>query len=433
MRLLPANRRPGMAPCFLGALVAAFLLVPAASALAAEEGSPAIFSGAGEGSGWIKGEVGSEGGVPHIECHWNGAEGKFDVGTSEATGESGEPGLEECTARGQYVGIGNGGGILVYVESDSGSTLSAVELDESSGLVTATGPGCNVPAVSDPEICGALSFAEAIPIEITTTFDLEPPAEPHPLTVHKTGEGQGWIYSEESAEGTPQYAINCGTSCNDKSAEIAGEVTLKASGYNFVEWISCPGTASGRECTAPMAEAEEATAEFTDRSPLSVEKEGSGQGWLYSTGGFAINCGTSCLEKTAFFGAGESVELKASGYEFDSWTECPEGSASGRTCTLPANGQTAKASFTERHALTVNKTGNTNVGWVHSESPAYTINCGNSCATKTGFFEPGSVTLTASGANFVEWTDCEGSPSASRECTIDLSSGDKTAEVEYVE
>jgi len=27
----------------------------------------------------------------------------------------------------------------------------------------------------------------------------------------------------------------------------------------------------------------------------------------------------------------------------------------------------------------------------------------------------------------------DGSPSASRECTIDLSSGDKTAEVEYVE
>jgi hypothetical protein len=378
------NRLAGLH--LLAALTAALLLVPAASALAAEEGSPAIFSGAGEGSGWIKGEVGSEGGVPHLECHWNGAEGKFDVGTSEATGESGEPGLEECTTRAQYVGIGNGGGILVYVESDSGSTVSAVELDESSGLVTST-TGCNSPAKNDPESCGALSFAEAIPIEITATFD-----------------SSGVSLAIDSTVGTGSGQVNCqvvggslDTPCEESYPE-GTELELIAEAHEGSTFVAFEnGTNDAEGCTTspcapfPLEEESEVDANFEleDRE-LEIEEPGSGSGTT------TVECdGGSCPSLTEIpYGTMVKVSASAdSGSELGalSGTGSAEGGCSAGACEfeLTENSKVVVSYDLEDRELEIEEPG--------SGSGTTTVECdGGSCPSLTEISYGTMVKVTAS-------------------------------------
>ena len=110
MQRLPLRKRPfGSRLYFAAVLAAAFLLVPAAQAFAnAETG---IITGAGEGSGTVGGESfgggSGEAGIPPVECHWNGEEGKWDIGTRPEPPESGVPGLDKCATEIQTSGFGN--------------------------------------------------------------------------------------------------------------------------------------------------------------------------------------------------------------------------------------------------------------------------------------------------------------------------------------
>jgi hypothetical protein len=240
----------------LMATAAAFLLVPAASALA---DVPAEMVGAGEGSGWFKGAVGIEGGEPHVECHWNGATQEFDTALP--------PGSGECKTTAKNLGIGQGG-ILVEAESDPGSELTALEVDEMGGLVVPT-IGCSAPALGDPEACGALTFVPGTLIKMTATFDLEPLPE-FPLSVTKSAEGS--VECKVSGSSVP---------CTGGEVEETKPVELIATpnvGYE-PEWTTGPCAGShSNTCSFTMpGSAVSANADFgVAQETLTVTESGPG-------------------------------------------------------------------------------------------------------------------------------------------------------------
>jgi hypothetical protein len=154
-------RRPLLAAL---AALAALCLAPAAASAAID--TQIVFEG--KGSGEVFGDPGAEGGIPHLECHWDGDLQTIDAGTPEA-------GKCETEAQEALPGIK---GIVVRQLADPGSEFAGFEI-----LKGATA-GCN------PSGCSAI-FP---PIEIKAIFCKEgealaqcaepPPPSPPPGIKH---------------------------------------------------------------------------------------------------------------------------------------------------------------------------------------------------------------------------------------------------------
>ena len=318
----------------LMASVAAFLLVPVASAFA---DVPAEVQFAGEGAGWVYGtDAGNpeEAGVPPVECHWNGTE--IDVGM---------PSAGECKTTAKNTGIG-GGSIIVKGEHDAGSLLQSWEVDPEGGLVAPLF-GCNNPVTAQTEQCTVLAYTPTVEIKITADF--EPEATPvfWALTATKTGGGEGWVTSEDAG-----HALNCGLPCGERTASFEeGTVTLHAYGKQFTGWSGCTNEPTARQCEVNLEGDTTVEAEFLAPTGklLTAKKVGGGQGWVTSLDAeHKLNCGLACpTERTVEFASGP-VELRAYGSQFQGWTNCA-GGVSGyqnRVCTMELNAnETAEVEF----------------------------------------------------------------------------------------
>lgn len=252
------------------ATVAAFLLVPAASAFA---NAPAEIVFAGEGAGWVKGEAGAEGGVPHVECHWDGT--KIDIGI---------PAAGECKTTAQNVGIGQGG-ILVFGEADAGSDLFGWEVDEKGGIVAPVS-GCQSPVTAQSEGCAAVSFSSAVPIVIKATFVEEAKPE-FKLNLSTSGTGSGSFKCDSGSGPGP---------CAEKYKEgkVVKVIPVANEGSEFVEWTGdCSGSGS---CEVTMNAEHSVGAVFnTAKEAFSVTQEGEGTVQCEDNGGGLGACASTYL------------------------------------------------------------------------------------------------------------------------------------------
>ena len=320
----------------LMATVAAFLLVPVASASAAVEHSQVL--GAGEGSGWVKGEAGTEGGTPHVECHWNGELQEFDEG-----GEPGKPGpdptVHKCEFTANNVGIGQGG-VLMFAEHDSGSLLYGWEVDFKGGLVAPVS-GCSYNEITEEfgeasaqtEGCAAVSFLSSTPIEITAKFIPEPKPE---FALNATSSGEGSL--ECKVSGSP-------VACTGGEVEEEKPVELIASpnaGYES-EWTTgpCAGSHSNTCSFAMPNSAVSANVAFSvAQEALSVTEGGAG------VGSVVCEVGGSVEPCNGTYEYGDSVVVVATpAAENIVESITGSGSASGN-CTVLGGGASGECSFT---------------------------------------------------------------------------------------
>jgi hypothetical protein len=253
-----------------------------------------------------------------------------------------------------------------------------------------------------------------------------------PLTVVKTGTGQGTVTSSPSG-------INCGTSCTEAKASFLVEtpITLTASpkaGSVFVGWFGCDAEPSATTCEITVYEGEEPTveAEFNEEKFfLFLEKPGTGQGTVTSSPA-GINCGTSC---EAEYLEGTKVVLTASpaaGSYFEGWFGC-DTEPSATKCEVTINEEmTVEAEFNEieKFPLVLEKLG-TGKGTV-SSSPTG-ISCNASCSiTEAEYLEGTKVVLTATasaGSAFDGWRGCDTQPSATK-CEVTIL-GETIVEAEF--
>ncbi len=160
------------------------------------------------------------------------------------------------------------------------------------------------------------------------------PATPLPLTVKKTGTGEGTVEAP---------GIDCGPACHEETTNKVYEneiVTLYAraeTGSEFVKWTGCESNPSPNECTIDMTEAKTVEAEFGPRTPLplTLKKTGTGEGAVTSSPG-GIDCGPACHEETHDFYEDETViltEKAETGSVFVKWTGC-ESSPTPAECTV---------------------------------------------------------------------------------------------------
>jgi hypothetical protein len=273
-------------------------------------------------------------------------------------------------------------------------------------LLTATAVLTDGTNNSDSMTVDACAFTGGTIILAVVT---EEPTKPVvPVTVTKTGPGQGTITS------TPE-GIACGATCTGWF-EQETSVTLIATpayGYIFTGWSGggCTGTVP---CTIWLTEAANVTAQFDlNTFSLSVSKTGTGAGTVTSSLA-PINCGTTC---NAIYPYNTALTLTAApdpGVTFMGWS----GACSGiGACALTINGPLAvTAQFDILYALNVTKSG-AGTGTVTGAPAGFpgTINCGGTCTTQ--YIVNTAVTLTAVpdvNMVFVGWSgDCTGAGACS--------------------
>jgi len=156
---------------------------------------------------------------------------------------------------------------------------------------------------------------------VTATFNLQT----FPLTVTKTGSGNGTLTSQPTG-------INCNADCTE-NYEFGQLVTLtatSATGSVFAGWSGggCGGTGT---CTVTVDADVTVTATFDLQIfTLTVTKAGSGNGTVTSNP-IEISCGSACTEDYA---SGTSVTLTANpsdGSSFKAWSGACSGTG---TCTV---------------------------------------------------------------------------------------------------
>ena len=362
------------------ASVAALVLVPA-SAFAATAPAEIVFAGAG--SGWVKGAEGAEGGIPNVNCHWDGTE--IDVGT---------PAPGECKSTAQE--LGGIVGITVNREVDLGSEFGGWE------VLSGTPFNC-APQAS---FCTVLSFGGQ-EIKIKATFVLPPPEEL--LKVSKNGSGSGTVTSEPAG-------INCGVDCEEEFvSEPPTVVTLTgtpATGSKPVVWDTCPGTVNvDNECEVTMDAEKEAVATFDAIPTFALNLSTSGTG----SGSFECDTGSGPETCPAEYEEGTEVEVIANadaGSEFVEFT----GDCSGVSCELTMDeAHSVGAVFDEipTFALKLSTSG--------TGSGALSCNTGSGSEPCQAEYEEGEVVtvIPKAGANskFVGWT---GACSGSGECKVTM-------------
>lgn len=360
----------------LAAVAAAFLVAPVASALAAED-SEIVFSGAG--AGWVKGKAGAEGGVPHIECHWNGTE--IDIGTPE-------PG--KCETEAQTVGPFKG--ITVVQEADAGSEFTEWKVLEGSnvGCTNKTGKQCGV--ISPP-------------IKIQATFNLEPKHWALNLATSSSNGGSGSFECEDITAATP--AAPCASGAEFLENHEVKVIPVASTGSEFVEFNGeNGGECSGATCMVTSVEtAKNVNAQF-DHETFSFSTTEEGEGTVKC----AVNGGTleACPSSTTY---GDSIEVVAApnGVEYVLAEISGTGDAEGCTaspCTFTIDGP-GGSSVTAKFKTAAFKD-SAKVETVHGEVPETTTLEAEGCEdVDLGEFIPGEnanyaetcgVTLTSTGA-----------------------------------
>jgi Divergent InlB B-repeat domain len=385
----PSNR---LRLTVLAATVAAFLLVPAAQALA--NGTMKVnLAGTGHG------EVSSVGGVfgsiwegsPPIKCSGPPATGTCQTALVESNEE---PGFEE---------------IALHAVPALGSAFTGWAIEEGEGFAL-----CG----TSKDCLAGVETGEGN-AKLTATFTKEPG---FPITVTKEGTAEGTIASNPGG-------IVCGSECSKSFAE-GSKVTLTASPSNtntdfstFVSWKGCdPGGANGRQCTVTMNAAKNVSAKFVKSYEVKVNREGFGQGKVSSSPG-GVLCLNNCLSTGATFKEGTTVKLTATPAKHFHFVEWQDGCSGKGACEFPTIGVAHDVSvkFAEdpQFSLTLTKSGHGN-GTVKSNLAG--ISCGTTCtAMSANYYSGTEVELSATpgkGSVLKEWT---GACSGSGACKVTMS------------
>jgi Divergent InlB B-repeat domain len=396
----PSNR---LRLTVLAATVAAFLLVPAAQALA--NGTLKV-NLAGTGHGEVSSVGGFLGlelweGSPPIKCSGPPATGACQTALVE---ESEEPGFEK---------------IALHEIPAAGSEFTGWTIEEGEAFGAC---GSNPGNPEEFENCLIGVETGEGNAKLTATFTKESGFR---LTVAKEGTGEGTIASNPSG-------IVCGEECSKSYAEGA-KVTLTASpshfGFSystFVSWKGCdPGGANGRQCTVTMNAAKKVSAKFVRSYSVAVAKQGSGQGKVSSSPG-GILCLNNCSSTEAEFKEGTTVSILAAPakhFHLVKWTGACSGTGSCSVAAIegPAGGRAVGAEFAEdpQFSLTLTKEGAGN-GTVKSSLAG--ISCGATCtAMSANYYSGTEVELSATpgkGSVLKEWT---GACSGSGACKVTMS------------
>jgi hypothetical protein len=372
----------------LVATVAAFLLVPAASALASTNEMFVNIEGTGSGEVTSAGGIfGAYEGSPPIACSYTSPGPVSGVCENEMTYEA----AESFEATG------------LTAHASPGSEFVGWTINEGE----AYGGICNVPGLEQLCAVGWETTSEGGgpgPAEATAVFNLSAGPPKFKLSVTKSGTGTGTVTSSPSG-------INCGTfDCEEEYTEGTVVTLTQAAnpGSEFVEWTgACTGSGT---CEVTMSAAKSVNAVFNLKPTfkLSVTKSGTGTGTVTGSG---INCGGDCEEE---YTQGTVVSLHQTadlGSEFVEWTGACTGSGTCEVTMSEAKSVDAKfelESTTPEFELEVTRSG-TGAGTVTS-SPSG-VDCGLTCSAE--FPEGTMVTLTPAanpGSEFVEWTGaCTGS------------------------
>jgi hypothetical protein len=420
MRRLLGKGTSGPGLYLLTALVAAFLLVPAAAASAL----PANVVISGSGGGTVDG-IGLVPGEPPLECH-------------KSAGES----AKTCTTEANEV---EGGAHALEVEQVADEGSKFVEWKVLKGSVF---EGC----LSSSAKCLAVLIV-GTEIKIEAVFEKEP--EYH---IEIEGNGSGRVIGSEEIEIPGEPPVNCvwngetqeyeefwegwegelspvPTVCDTEPQSLlglfngVGVEAEAAPGSEFVGWVweegvdggfqfegSCsPSAAIPGTCSVlQVAEGEEevtikAVFEPTPSHPLTVTKTGGGSGTVTSSPP-GINCGSEC---EASFEAETLVTLSASaatGSEFTGWTG--SGCSGTGTCEVTmSEAKSVEANFEiETFALTLNPSGE---GTLSAECN------GGACASLTEIPYNTNVVVTAT-PNSIEYVlaSLTGSGSAAGKCNL---------------
>ncbi len=384
------------------ATVAAFMLVPAAQAFAAETFTINV---QGTGSGTVVApvefeEVGGGFGFEELECS-----GPPAAGTCEQAFEK-ELASEEVTAT-----------------ADPGSTFAGWT-HSASGVFAGNCEGNNTPCEM---------FASHGSATLTATFNSTAPAGPKlALNIE---EGSGTVVSNPAGiECTGSAPHECSTESIAENTEVVLTAS-PASGYLFKSWKGCDaGKVNGRQCTVKLSAAKTVGAKFVKAPSLTLSKTtGSGPG-IVSTSPGGVNCGYTCLSGTAQYKEG-SLTIKTKPAKHFHLVEYKEGTGSAascngvstETCTIAsfnANGA-LKAQFAEdaKHTLSYAAEGG---GQGSLKTKATGILCGYTCSAGSAeYFATETVEVSVAlnkGTSQLTWTTSAGTCTAhALTCTVPMS------------
>jgi hypothetical protein len=252
-------------------------------------------------------------------------------------------------------------------------------------------------------------FGSGEDVKVVAKFSLA--AEEFPLTINTAGgTGAGQVNCE----------VNGGPTVDEPCAAEYPEGTelklipVEEPGSEFTGFENGSGSAAACTGTGPcsfeITEASEVDAPFDliPKFKLTVTKSGTGAGKVTSSPA-GIDCGVDCEEEYEEGAVVILTATKSAGSEFKGWTGCKAEPAGKCEVEMSAaKAVDAKFDLIPKFKLTVTKSG-TGTGKVTS-SPAG-IDCGATCEAE--FEEGKEVTLTPtaeSGSEFKEWTGaCTGS------------------------
>ena len=418
MRLLLGRGPTGPRLHILTVLAAAFLLVPAAQALAAPEGHIVIEGGSGTVTG-----SGATAGNPAIKCRWNGAE--------VVEFEPGVPSVCDTEL------IPNGAFYYLKVKHEVGEFVEWIV--EPEGAIF----GC---LASAPECAVRTSGGD---VTIKSVF--ESTAEPQPLVIEVEGEG------EVTGAGIACTAAENGTAeCEEEFAE-GSEPELTAThetGWEFTGWTTVEGDAGSCEGETTPCEAGPLTAPTKLKATFVEEPEprvhviimGDGSGEVIGSGNFNGNPPIACVydgetetqsgvcdtePKTVFaVTAMKFKEIAAPGSEFVGWEIVKGFESNPGTSCAPVTKEECGPIELQEEEIIIKATFHaipTKELTVEAEGPGNVtgpgIDCGTGGTECSAQIEEGTTaTLTAEAdehAEFVEWEGCD-APSGD-ECEMTMS------------
>ncbi len=299
------------------AVAAAFALVPAAQALAAQTAKVNI---EGNGSGEVVSEgtiVESGAGTPPIACTY------VSPGPKAGTCETVPGALEE--GEGFY-------GVPLVAKPATGSELVEWTLQKGSKFFFGCETNLECPLVSQEE--------EEEELEATAIFALEPT-----LTISESGAGSGTVECEVDGGGLqacPATAPNGSEVKVVATPDLGSELALSGSG-------SAAGCSSS-PCVFTLEEDSALNVKFITPG-LTVYLGGSAEGSVVSTSpDSAIDCGSSC---SAAYESGTVVTLEAqpqSGAVFAGWIGCRH--TGTQTCEATIDGETEVTAVFVKNGVT---------------------------------------------------------------------------------
>ena len=405
------------------ATVAAFMLVPAAQAVA--NGTMTVNiegTGAGEVSS-TEGFFGTYKGTPPLGCSYA------------------SPGPQTGTCVNEMSNEGEGfEAVMMYATPAPGSEFTGWLVEEGMILYQCkSGPfiyqECMV-GVGEGEGNAAVSAVFECETEGGCEEGPEGPTNRASLSLTKSAGGSGGVGTVKSkAKG-----INCGSACSSADASFYKNSNVELSakpalGSTFVEWTgACSGASP--TCVVSMTEAKSVGAVFGGTSKailsptaLSVSKgESTGYGTVKATG---LYCEADCTATTVLY-QGTITEPKPKeaktvvlsqvplyGSEFSGWSGC-DSEAEGKCIVTMSEAKEVTAEYTLKPnvALTIEK-GGTGTGTVSSKPKG--VKCAVTCTTQDMAVPTGEAVIlkakAALGMTFTGWSGggCSG---AGETCTV---------------